>query len=331
MSIENFIKNLEIAPATSHLNLMMHPLVSRSYAKPNYLMLDDALQTGRFRVEEVSFGGSVPELKVLNDLSQPVLLLDGEELVGAKQNRVLNLTIMVPAASEVAIPVSCVEAGRWSHVSDSFAAADRAQFARGRAKKLAQVSHSLRAAGSRNSDQADVWNEIEMKRARMGAESPTSAMASLYEDSRVRLNEFIAAMPNTEGQVGAVFLINGQIAGIDIFDTAPAFAKSAAKLIRSYAIDALDSPRESVASEPGIKTARTFLNDIAAANCISFKAIGIGDDVRFSGQNLGGAALQIAGRIIHLVAFPNKLLADGHRHDARPGRMARARIRRSYH
>ena len=86
--------------------------------------------------------GSVPELKVFNGLSQPVLLLDGEELIGAKQNRVLNLTIMVPADTEMMIPVSCVEAGRWQHISDGFVAADRTQFARGRAKKLSQVSRS---------------------------------------------------------------------------------------------------------------------------------------------------------------------------------------------
>jgi hypothetical protein len=40
-------------------------------------------------------------------------LLDGEELIGAKQNRALNLTILAPAKQVIVIPVSCVEAGRW--------------------------------------------------------------------------------------------------------------------------------------------------------------------------------------------------------------------------
>jgi hypothetical protein len=45
----------------------------------------------------VSEGGSVPHLLFINDAMRPVLLLDGEELVGAKQNRVLNLTVLAAA------------------------------------------------------------------------------------------------------------------------------------------------------------------------------------------------------------------------------------------
>jgi hypothetical protein len=40
---------------------------------------------------------------------------DGEQLVGAKQNRILNMTVLVAAETEVTIPVSCVERGRWGY------------------------------------------------------------------------------------------------------------------------------------------------------------------------------------------------------------------------
>ena len=36
----------------------------------------------------------MPELVVTNPLDEWVLLYDGEELVGAKQNRILNLTVL---------------------------------------------------------------------------------------------------------------------------------------------------------------------------------------------------------------------------------------------
>ena len=49
-------------------------------------------------------------------------ILDGEVLVGAKQNRVANLSIMLPPATDTVIPVSCVEACRWSYASDNFQA-----------------------------------------------------------------------------------------------------------------------------------------------------------------------------------------------------------------
>src|SRR5262249_44016696 len=162
--------------------------------------------------------GSVPELKVLNGLAQPVLLLDGEELIGAKQNRVLNLTIMIPANTEMTIPVSCVEAGRWQQRSAVFQAADRTQFARGRAKKLTQVTHSLRMTGCRASNQSDIWDEIAAKSSRMAVASPTAAMGEIYERNQTRLNDFVRAMPRTDNQVGAVFSICGKIVGIDAFD-----------------------------------------------------------------------------------------------------------------
>jgi hypothetical protein len=89
------------------------------------------------RVTEVSAIGGVPELKLINDADRPVLLLDGEELVGAKQNRILNVTVLAGAHSTIVIPVSCVEAGRWHHLSAEFAPSDRAHFATGRAAPAA--------------------------------------------------------------------------------------------------------------------------------------------------------------------------------------------------
>jgi hypothetical protein len=75
----------------------------------------------------VSEAGSVPELLVKNLAPSPVLILDGEELIGAKQNRIVNLAILVAAGQTLRIPVSCVEAGRWVHRSREFAAAGRAR------------------------------------------------------------------------------------------------------------------------------------------------------------------------------------------------------------
>jgi len=104
MSIKHLISSVEIGTAWNRLNLTVHPLLAAGNPKLHYFTLDEALMTGQFKIEEISSSGSVPELKVHNRLSQPVLLLDGEELVGAKQNRVVNLTIMIPAAAEVTIP-----------------------------------------------------------------------------------------------------------------------------------------------------------------------------------------------------------------------------------
>jgi hypothetical protein len=106
-------------------------------------------------------------LRFINRGPQPVLTIDGEELLGAKQNRVVNLTIPVPAHSTLTIPVSCVEAGRWRSRSKSFAAAPRTQYATGRAMRTGQVTRSIVDDGARISDQAAVWADIASMSARL--------------------------------------------------------------------------------------------------------------------------------------------------------------------
>jgi hypothetical protein len=48
-------------------------------------------------------------------------VVDGEELVGAQQNRIVNATFLIAGLTEVTIPVGCVEQGRWSYRSQDFA------------------------------------------------------------------------------------------------------------------------------------------------------------------------------------------------------------------
>lgn len=271
-------------------------------------------------------------MKVFNGLSQPVLLLDGEELVDAKQNRVLNLTILVPANTEMTIPVSCVEAGRWQHRSESFVATDRTQFARGRALKLAQVTRSLYVSKTRSSDQRAIWREIDAKSQRMNVASPTAAMSAIYEDNQTKLDDFVRAMPRNDRQVGAVFSTGDKVVGLDAFDSADTFFKAAPKIVRSYAVDALEGPAEASATESANNLVRSFLNDIVTMDHLTrFKALGLGDDLRFNGSNVAGAALEISGQIVHIVSFPRTLYEGDGEHHPRSAYMMSARMRRTFH
>ena len=149
-----------------HRHLTVFPLLHPSPRVPFYLTLDEALAQGTVQVTEVSKGGHVPELLLVNRGDRPVLLIDGEELVGAKQNRVLNLTILAPAQSDIVIPVSCVEQGRWADVSVAFCASPRVHYAAGRAAKVASVSARLAEGQGAVSDQSEVWHNIAGKAAR---------------------------------------------------------------------------------------------------------------------------------------------------------------------
>jgi hypothetical protein len=174
--IERALAGITLGPAVAVENLVMFPLLGPSLKTVDYITLDDAIGQNASEITEVSAQGTVPELRVINRGVKPTLIIDDEELVGAKQNRIVNLTILVAAKSELIIPVSCVEAGRWRAKSRRFTAAPRTQYATGRAKRMAQVSRSMASSGARRSDQSAVWADIAEKSARLESLSDTSAM-----------------------------------------------------------------------------------------------------------------------------------------------------------
>lgn len=90
------------------------PLRGGTHAEQDLSLLEDALHAGTLRVEEMNEAGSVPELHIVNEGTLQVLILEGDELIGAKQNRVVNSSVLIATNSELVLPVSCVERGRWS-------------------------------------------------------------------------------------------------------------------------------------------------------------------------------------------------------------------------
>lgn len=309
-------------------NLTMFPLVEENPHEADYLLLEEALEAGAARVTEVSEGGSVPELKFINDSDRPILLLDGEELIGAKQNRIINLTILVPAKTTIVIPVSCVESGRWRADSAAFSAAKRTHYATGRARKAADVSESMNHFGSRESDQGAVWEDIEVKFCRMKASSPTRAAAAIYESNRESLENYQQAFTPVDNQTGALFAINGKAVGFDLFDSRKPLKAMLPSLVQSYALDAIDNLDEKSTTDKtaDITVAQKLLDDCATAVISRFPAIGEGRDIRLQGNNITGGALAVGERIMHLCAF--RLAKKEQKNHHRNSRMARASQRR---
>lgn len=119
-TVRSFLESLKLGRRQSHENLTIFPLMAPQNGAPDYLTLEEALAEGCMRITELSEGGSVPELRLFNDSPRAVLIVEGEELSGAKQNRVVNATFLVPGKTQLVIPVSCVEQGRWSYKGRTF-------------------------------------------------------------------------------------------------------------------------------------------------------------------------------------------------------------------
>ncbi len=300
--ITEALSRVELGSPVQFLNLTFFPLLVADDAMPSYTMLDEVLALKTARVTEVSESGSVPELLFVNDGDIPVLLVDGEELVGARQNRILTLTVLVGGKKQVVIPVSCVEQGRWSWKSRHFESSNRNLFAKARAKKMRHVSESMRAGGTRSASQAEIWNDISDKAQRLSTRSSTEAMSDIFEQQDSRIEEYVKAFRPLERQGGALFAVNGEIAGMELFDAPATFRKFLDKLLRSYAMDALDAPALD-SKPPTGQEARRFLDEMMSVAAERFPAIGEGEDLRIENRTIAGGALLFAERVVHLCAF----------------------------
>ena len=308
--IAQALSELVVGNAVSYRNLVMLPLVPREpggAAAPDYAVLDEAIAAKDVEITEVSEQGSVPDLRLVNRGARPVLVLDGEELVGAKQNRIVNLTILVPARSELTIPVSCVEAGRWRSRSRAFSAAPRAQYATGRAKRMAQVTESMRTSRMYRSDQAEVWSDISLKAARLQSSSPTGAMEAMFVDHAAFMDACVAALGPVADQIGAVFAVDGRVTGVDLFDSCATLQKLLPKLVRSAAIEAIDAGAggDPLPEPPPVRRiCEQFLAAVGVAPTYSAAAVGLGEDWRLTAPGIAGSGLVVDGRMVHISALP---------------------------
>ena len=113
------IPTIRVGKPLRYEALSVFPLFTEADSGVEYVLGDVAVQKGTIEVKEVSTSGSVPELLVENSGDKMVLLIEAEELTGAKQNRILNTSILIAANSSLKIPVSCVEQGRWHYKSQA--------------------------------------------------------------------------------------------------------------------------------------------------------------------------------------------------------------------
>jgi len=302
-SIITFLRTVRLARKQVHGNLALFPLLAPEGDEPDYLVLEDALEEGLVEVTERDREGSVPELKLLNKGKKPVLVIEGEELIGAKQNRIVNISFLVARKSGVVIPVSCVEQGRWSYDSKRFAPGKKMMHASLRRVSQQEVAYSIQRGEGYRSNQGRIWDDIQEKSVRMDAPSPTGAMAEIYDSYNERLSEFTRAFQLIEWQVGAIFAIDGQVLGLECFGCYDTFIIFFEKLVKSYALDALDRPEKVKNDSVPPEKARRFIKSAMKSKGDDHPSLGLGSNITFESRSISGAALTESDRLLHLSAF----------------------------
>ncbi len=331
----------------AHLNMAAVPLTFGPKHKkgngegPAYLTMKEALDGGFFVVTEVSEGGSVPNLKVANKGDAPVLLLDGEEVAGAKQNRVLNTTILVGGKSEVVIPVSCTEQGRWSYASHAFYESGNMMESMARRVKHQSVNASYLSFREARSNQGEVWDNIASLSSRAGVSSGTGAMRDVYEQRKEDLDAYLKAFTCIPGQKGIVIFIGRKLIGFDYLSSDKAFAGLFPKIVKSYAMEAWVGQRDAerrarkgqnaeaakegarakgkgadkagkkggagngqaMTKAAALKEVNAFFEQASGCEEKSYDSVGLGRDFRYGGPGMVGSSLLVEEAVIHMAFF----------------------------
>ena len=295
--ISSLLETLEVGEPLSHGALTVIPLLAPKEAEPDWLTLAEA--GAAVTISEVSADGEVPTLSLVNDADRPVLLLDGEELIGAKQNRILNTTVLVAAHAALRIPVSCVEQGRWSYRGKRFDSSGASLFASARARKAARVSTSLREFRMHLSDQGEIWRDVAGKVSEHRVKSPTGAMRDFYDRYADDLAQARRALAPRPGQIGALVAVAGKWVGLDLLSSPGLFERAWPRLFAGYAAEAVGREERVATPDP-----HAMLNGLAQAPTEDAPAVGLGREHRLAGNAMVGAALVVEEQVAHLMAFP---------------------------
>lgn len=177
---------------------------------------NELLHRKEVEISEVNTSGSVNTIIVNNMSMYFLFMMDGDILMGAKQNRILNTSVLISPKSKIDIPVSCVERGRWSNSSRVFHRSDFTVSPNFRASKSSSVNENLKRNKKYEVNQTYIWDTVENEMHIHKIHSPTSDYNSVYKDIRNELKDKFK--PVNEANGAALFYGN-KFLNADIFGT----------------------------------------------------------------------------------------------------------------
>jgi hypothetical protein len=275
--------NYRISEPVSFKNLSIFLIHGKDEnAKGNILTLQEAMERNLFVVYETS---DVNELEVEN-LSKEfdVFIQSGDIVKGGKQDRILAVSIIIPARSgRVSIESFCVESGRWTKRGNE----DSSKF---KSSNDRIVTKELKLAANSARSQQEVWDKVSDAQTRLSKnvggrvnapESESSLQLSLENrEVTTSIDEYVKRLSGiVDGKsdvIGYAFAINGKINSADIYVSNALFKKLWTKMLKAAATEAVAESRGVRLAEPvKAEAVSGFIDDAEKAKA-SEKSVGSG-------------------------------------------------------
>lgn len=281
----------ELLTPQVHENMAIIPIKTTPNYKLDMITLKKALELGLAEVKECE-QSTVNTLIVENNAVTPLILIDGEEVIGGDQNRLVNSTILVAPKSEIKIPVSCTERGRWAYKSEFKDSEYIANYETRRAK--------MSAIRLKKPVQNTVWSSIDCLEDMNEYKSPTSAMTESYDKLKIDHNNFIKAFTIENDQNGVVIILNGEIKGFELFLNSEIYKEFHEKILKSYLIDAKN---ENTTFSINIDEIKLVLDNAIASNFEKKESEGLEEAYEFENESGFGKLYSYSQEIIHWSYF----------------------------
>ena len=297
--------SIELLDSQKYENVEAIPIKSDFFGKKDFLTLKKGYEMNLVEIKELEHS-TVNTVSCKNDSVTPLILIDGDEITGAMQNRIINDTLLIPAKSTINIPVSCTEHGRWHTKGEG---AESRTFK----PSLYSANHSTRSRKSRASYeerdyQGEVWDSISEFESRSNFKSMTSALNDSYENLKDKQNDYLSKFHIEDGQNGVIFIVNGEVKGLELFYNHSIYKEYHEKLCRSYIIEAIVE-KKSVDNIDRLKLMKV-LENISQSEFKSKKSIGLGDNLKFSNDFGSGSGLVWEDELIHMTFFKDFVINE---------------------
>jgi hypothetical protein len=199
--------------------------------------MNKALADGRLRIKEQESGATVNTLQAINASKDTIYLMQGEVVVGGKQDRMLAQDVILPPGATMNIGAFCVEHGRWQAGSAGH------EFN----GTIGVVGQQARKAAAVEKEQTRVWEEVAKDIKKNATESRSGSYAHLMNDKefqadRARYREKLLSLPASKaGIVGVIAVSGDKVVGCDVFATQALFAQAFPQLVDAYIAEALNN------------------------------------------------------------------------------------------
>jgi hypothetical protein len=288
----------ELAPYT------LYPLcVGEAGPEPDLLLTHQAIGAQVLEILEKG-EAEVQELEALNKGKKPVLILEGDTLVGCKQNRVVARSVILGAKGKAAIPVGCMEQGRWECASESFGSGKMRISPSVRRASTREVLEAKRSRREKVSvDQSRLWEDVQLCIDHSGADTPTSDYHAVIEEQSVAATERARTLETQPGQVGVLVMAGGAFLGLELAGHPDTWNELAERTLPAILMDAtwlseyVDEP-----ASPG-PDASAWLSRIQNAPVTLSPGLAQGIEVDVEDEDLGGSGLWFEEQLVHLAIF----------------------------